>query len=125
MHERDEIETELLMAKTELALKEQELALRTVLSPIDGVVVERRHSEGEYVNVDPVMQLATMNPLHVDLLLPSTYFGKIEPGQMIRIKPVYFPIKNSSTKTGTLAPTFTFRTKSLRTTLPSKTCVSF
>lgn len=87
VHERDEIETELLMAKTELLLKEQELALRTVISPIDGVVVERKHSEGEYVNVDPVMELATMNPLHVDLLLPSTYFGKISPGQYVKIKP--------------------------------------
>lgn len=87
VHERDEIETELLMAQSELALKEQELALRTVISPIDGVVVERRHSEGEYVNVDPVVELATMNPLHVDLLLPSSYFGKIQAGQQVRIKP--------------------------------------
>src|SRR5262245_17728553 len=32
----------------------------------------------------------------------------------------YFPRRYSSTKTGTLAPTFTFRTRSLRTTLPGK-----
>src|SRR6516165_17854 len=32
----------------------------------------------------------------------------------------YLPSRYSSTKTGTLAPTFTFRTKSLRTTLPAK-----
>ena len=87
VHERDEIETELLMAQTELLLKEQELALRTVYSPIDGVVVNRMRNEGEYVNVDPVMQLATLNPLHVDLLLPSSYFGKIAVGQKVKIKP--------------------------------------
>ncbi len=31
----------------------------------------------------------------------------------------YFPSRNSRTKTGTLAPTFTFRTRSLRTTFPA------
>ena len=37
----------------------------------------------------------------------------------------YFPSKYSKTKTGTFAPTFTFRTKSLRTTLPAKTVTAF
>ena len=87
VHERDEIETELLLARSELNLREQELALRTVFSPIDGVVVNRMNNEGEYVDVDPVLQLATLNPLHVDLLLPSSYFGKIAVGQKLKIKP--------------------------------------
>ncbi len=86
VHERDEIETELLIAQSELALKEQELALRTIKSPIDGVVVERKANGGEYVNVDPVLELATLNPLHIDLLLPSNYFGQINPGNMVKIK---------------------------------------
>jgi hypothetical protein len=37
----------------------------------------------------------------------------------------YFPNRYSSTKTGTLAPTFTLRTKSLRTTLPANTEAAF
>src|ERR1039458_5253688 len=37
----------------------------------------------------------------------------------------YFPSRYSRTKTGTLAPTFTLRTKSLRTTLPANTEVAF
>ena len=37
----------------------------------------------------------------------------------------YLPSRYSSTKTGTLDPTFTFRTRSLRTTLPAKTDVAF
>lgn len=84
-HERDEIETELLLAEMELLQKEQELALRTIYSPIDGVVVDRLRDKGEYVNVDPVLRLATLNPLHVDLLLPSEYFGKIAVGQNLLI----------------------------------------
>ena len=86
MYERDEIETELVLANTELRLKKQELALRTVRSPINGVVVNRLYTKGEYVNVDPVMQLATLDPLHIDLLLPSSYFGQITLGQKLIIK---------------------------------------
>lgn len=86
IHERDEIETELLLSKMELMLKEQELALRTVASPIDGVVVDRLQDEGEYVNVNPVIRLATLDPLHIDLLLPAEYFGKIAVGQKLLIK---------------------------------------
>ena len=37
----------------------------------------------------------------------------------------YFPSRYSSTKTGTFAPTFTLRTRSLRTTLPAKTDAAF
>jgi len=85
VHERDEIETELLLSKMELLLQEEQLALRTVASPIDGVVVERLHDEGEYVSVDPVISLATLDPLHIDLLLPARYFGKIKVGQNLLI----------------------------------------
>src|SRR6201993_4638885 len=37
----------------------------------------------------------------------------------------YFPSRYSRTKTGTLAPTFTLRTKSLRTTFPANTEAAF
>src|ERR1700682_6110153 len=36
----------------------------------------------------------------------------------------YFPSRYSRTNTGTLAPTLTLRTKSLRTTFPAKTAVA-
>lgn len=85
VHERDQVETDLLMAQKELELKKQELALRTVASPITGVVVDRLLDKGEYVNVDPVVRLATLDPLHVDLLLPSEYFGSIAVGQVLSI----------------------------------------
>ena len=87
IHERDEIETELLIAETELRLKKQELALRTIYSPINGVVVDRFNNKGEYVNIDPIMNLATLDPLHIDLLLSASYFGQITLGQKLMIKP--------------------------------------
>lgn len=84
-HERDESETESLIAKSELLLKKEELALREVSSPINGVVVNRFNNKGEYVNIDPIVSLATLDPLHVDLLLPSRYFGQISMKQKLLI----------------------------------------
>jgi membrane fusion protein, multidrug efflux system len=100
-HERDEIETESLMAKTELQLKEQELALRQVVSPISGVVVDRLIDKGEYVNVEPVISLATLDPLHIDLLLPYSYFGSIVTGQelQIRAEPALIDPRSARVKT--------------------------
>jgi membrane fusion protein, multidrug efflux system len=86
-HERDEIETEFRMADLEYRLKQEELKLRTIVSPIHGVVVDRYRDSGEYVNSEAVLSLATLNPLHVDLLLPSYYFGTIVKGQNLLIKP--------------------------------------
>ncbi len=86
-NERDEIETEVLIANSELRLKQQELELRKVSSPINGVVVNRFNNEGEYVTTEPILSLATLDPLHVELLLPSSYFGKIALKQELLIKP--------------------------------------
>lgn len=96
VHERDEIETDLMIAESELYLKQQELALRSVQSPISGVVVNVFKSKGEYVNVEPVMELATLDPLHIDLLLPSSYFGQITVGEQLMIKPEAANISENS-----------------------------
>ena len=86
-HERDEIETEMRIAQMELKLKQEELDLRKVTSPVSGVVTDRFFSSGEYVSVDPVMTVATLDPLHVDLLLPSSYFGQIKKGNKLKVLP--------------------------------------
>ncbi len=104
MHERDEIETELLLAKSELRLREEEAALRTIKSPISGVVVDRKNTKGEYVNVDPVIELANLNPLHIDLLLPANYFGQIKKGQYLLIKPESDLISAKKARVGIIDP---------------------
>lgn len=86
-HEKDEIETEMLIAQMELKLKEQELALRTVYSPISGVVTDTFYNQGEYVTTDPILSIAALDPLHVDILLPSSLFGQVRVGQRLVVKP--------------------------------------
>lgn len=74
-------------AKLELAKARALLAKRSIKSPISGVVVERYVSPGEYVNNQPLLQLAQIDPLRVEVIVPAHMFGKIEPGMTATIVP--------------------------------------
>ncbi|WP_455365412.1 efflux RND transporter periplasmic adaptor subunit, partial [Kaarinaea lacus] len=52
--EKDELETESLIAQMELRQAEAVLVQRTIESPIYGVVVERYLSAGEFVQDEPI-----------------------------------------------------------------------
>lgn len=75
-------------ARIELALARLELQRITlffnqkrILSPISGIVTERLVRSGEYVYEQvPVVEVAQMNPLSVELLVPFTEYGKIKVG---------------------------------------------
>lgn len=103
-HERDQLETDWLIASSELRLRNEVLALRTIKSPVDGVVVNRHSNEGEYVNVEPVLQLATLNPLHVDLLLSSELFGSLQKGQELQVEPLAGEVKIAPAKVSLIDP---------------------
>lgn len=56
------------------------LERRMIVSPIEGTVVKRLKSTGEYVDNDPVFEVAQLNPLHVEVIVPLEYLGEIESG---------------------------------------------
>jgi RND family efflux transporter MFP subunit len=74
-------------AKHELALANAQMAQRTIRSPLTGVVVEKYLSEGERVEEKAVVKVAAIDPLRVEVIVPSTYFGKIKPGMVGGVKP--------------------------------------
>ncbi len=80
IHEKDELETEAHVMKLELAESEARLGLRTIRSPIAGVVVERHFSPGEFVQDRPILDLAQIDPLRVEVSVPVRYHGRIEVG---------------------------------------------
>lgn len=86
-HERDEFNTEFLVAQSELAHAQQVLAQRTVTSPINGVVIDRFGDPGEFVGTDPILVLASLDPLNVEMVLPYESFGSIPPGAEVTIYP--------------------------------------
>lgn len=95
-HEKDEIETELKVSRLELREAEERLALRIIVSPVDGVIVERKLGPGEYVGENPIMTVARIDPLYVEVIAPSRLFGKIRKGASARIYPEG-PVKGNFT----------------------------
>ena len=74
-------------ASREVELATAQLEQRTIRSPITGVVVERFMSPGEYVDQKPMLRLASIDPLRVDVLVPAAAFGQVEPGMMGKVVP--------------------------------------
>lgn len=74
-------------AELEAARDELTLARRIVKSPIDGVVASRYKSAGEYVDGDPIVQLAQLDPLRVRVVVPMTMFGEIQIGMQATVLP--------------------------------------
>lgn len=86
-HDRDEIATQALISDLEYQQSLEVLKERVIRSPISGIVVERFLSPGEYVQVDSIVQLAQIDPLNVEVIIPAKYFGMIEIGQRAPVMP--------------------------------------
>ncbi len=87
LHDKDEMETEYLVSRLELRKARAVLAERTIKSPISGIVVERFFNEGEFVSNEPIIKIARINPLHVEVIVPVTALGKISKGMTADIYP--------------------------------------
>jgi RND family efflux transporter MFP subunit len=75
------------LAELELQHASAELARRTIKSPITGVVVERLRHPGEFANEHPLLTLAQMHPLHVEVFIPVHFFGQITVGMQAEVTP--------------------------------------
>lgn len=80
--DRDELVTEVRLREEELKKDRETLKLRTIVSPIDGVVVERRLAPGEFIRSDKsvVLKLAQINPLNIEVIAPARLFGALRVG---------------------------------------------
>ncbi|MDF2446951.1 MAG: secretion protein HlyD [Moraxellaceae bacterium] len=86
-HEKDELQTEAMIAKLELRESEERLRMRQILSPVDGIVVERHKSAGEYVGNEPVFTVVRVDPLHVEVVAPASRYGTIRKGMVADVRP--------------------------------------
>jgi RND family efflux transporter MFP subunit len=71
------------LAQLDLKRAEEILALRTIRSPFSGVVVEVKQKPGEFATSnlkDPILRLAEIDPLNVEVVLPVSQYGRIKPG---------------------------------------------
>ncbi len=76
-----------MLATHELKWSEQVLNRRTITSPIDGVVVQQRAFAGEFVYENPILTIAKINPLRVEVVLPARMFGQIAAGDTAIVTP--------------------------------------
>jgi len=74
------------LAELEYRRAKQALSRRTIRSPIEGVVVERFKSVGEYVEDTPVMRIAQLDPLYVETILPVELLGRIKVGMHAKVE---------------------------------------
>ncbi len=75
------------LAQYELKKAQAILDRLSIKSPISGVVVERYVSPGEYVNNQPLLMVAQIDPLRVEVIVPAEMFGRIVPGMTATIVP--------------------------------------
>lgn len=73
------------LAHKELALARAQLQQRTLVSPLNGVIVDRLVSPGERVENRPVFKIAQIDPLRVEVVLPASMFGQIKQGGSARV----------------------------------------
>ena len=64
-----------------------DLQRRTLVSPIDGVVVERMKEPGEHIDFEPVLKLAQLDPLRVEVYAPASLYGKVKAGMKASVVP--------------------------------------
>jgi len=70
------------LAQLEL-LRAQEIVARSAIrSPITGVVMERFKTIGEYVDDQPIVRVAQLSPLHVEVIIPVEQLGKVHIGML-------------------------------------------
>lgn len=100
-NEKDQIETEELLARLELRESTERLALRTIRSPIDGVVVAVDVSPGKYVSDAEILQLAQLHPLNVEVVVPVSAFGSVARGMQATVRPE-FPFEGDRSATVTI-----------------------
>jgi RND family efflux transporter MFP subunit len=99
--DKDQAATEIIRVRHRLKQAQEQSALANfelkkaqaivnrcwVKSPISGVVVERFVSPGEYVDGQPLLRVAQINPLRVEVIVPAQMFGRIVPGLTATIVP--------------------------------------
>lgn len=98
---REEVEAKARLAELELEQSREnhrlakiqheqaiaDLERRIIRSPIAGYVVERMLSPGEVVDEDPMLRIAQVDPLRVEAILPSQWFGRRQRGEAAEVVP--------------------------------------
>lgn len=101
-HEKQKADTDVILAAAELREARENLELaqleklraeqilerRTIRSLIDGVVVNILLDAGESVEERPIMTIAEVDPLNVEVILPEEMYGLVTVGTRAEVEPL-------------------------------------
>ncbi len=73
--------------REEWKVAKAQLSRRVIRSPIDGIVAERYLSEGQRVRDQPLAKIIKVDPLHVEVVVPATWYQRIQRGDTMSITP--------------------------------------
>lgn len=85
--ELEEAKENMRLAGLELKRSIEVVNRMTIHSPITGVVTNRHLTPGEYVENQPILQLAQINPLYVEVFAPVKLLGTIKAGMRADVSP--------------------------------------
>jgi RND family efflux transporter MFP subunit len=92
--EADVAEQRLALVRDQRRVSQQErgvaaaqLSQRVIRSPIDGVVAERFVTAGERVDDKPLLRIAKMDPLRVQLVVPVALYLQVQQGAQANVWP--------------------------------------
>jgi RND family efflux transporter MFP subunit len=86
LSEKDQADHEVALNELEVEHALANLELRKIRSPIDGVVADRYLMPGEFIEDNPILKLAQLDPLRIEVVAPVTYFGRIKNGMHAQVK---------------------------------------
>ncbi len=78
------------LAELEVQRATELLNMRTIKSPVNGVVVDRYIKAGEFATTnvkDPILKIAEVDPLNVEVILPARLYGDIKRGSKAEVLP--------------------------------------
>jgi RND family efflux transporter MFP subunit len=78
---------EMRLSEVELVRAEAALGLREIRSPVVGVGVEVFLGAGERVDMEPVLKVARIDPLRVEVIAPVAVFGLVDVGDEAVVEP--------------------------------------
>ena len=77
------------VSRQERDIASAQLAQRVIRSPIDGVVAERFVSAGERVDEKPLLRIAKVDPLRVQLVVPVALYSEVRTGGSVTVVPEF------------------------------------
>lgn len=94
--ERDELDTELRLARMQVGLANAQLRQRSNAAPFDGLVASLEAEEGEYIDATPVLELVQLDPLRIEAVLPLPAYGRLKIGDRIDVN-LHAPVDGTTT----------------------------